>query len=141
MRLDGSVRRASRSGLNRQWRTGEQDREPAFAAVAVNPLNGHVYVANSGDNTVTVLTGSDGTELAQIPVRGVPNGIAVNASTQRVYVSNRDSNDVTVIDAISNNVLVSSVPVGLLGTSCFSMAQSTTNMAISTLVVHQSRLR
>ncbi len=64
-------------------------------AVAVDASTDTVYVANSGDGTVSVINGADcnGTsgcsEAAQtVTLGGSPQGLAVNEATNTIYVSN-----------------------------------------------------
>jgi len=66
----------------------------------VNPSSNRVYVANSGDNTVTVIDGLTNLTTT-VPVDSNPVAITVNPMTDKVYVANRGSNDVTVIDGAS----------------------------------------
>lgn len=64
--------------------------------VAVTPADNHVWVANSGSNTVSRLA-NDGTLLKVIPVGRQPTGVAVDTNG-KIWVTNLDSNDVMRID-------------------------------------------
>lgn len=66
--------------------------------IAVNPTTGHVFVANSARNTVTVLDGPSMSVLATAPVGLDPGMIGVNPATNKVYVANRGDNTVQMID-------------------------------------------
>jgi YVTN family beta-propeller protein len=55
--------------------------------IAVNPLTNRVYVANSFDNTVSVLSGRTRRVIATVPVGTNPRTIAVNPVTNKIYVS------------------------------------------------------
>ncbi|HSN78069.1 MAG TPA: YncE family protein, partial [Anaerolineae bacterium] len=66
--------------------------------IAVNPTTGHVFVANSARNTVTVIDGPAMSVLATVSVGVDPGMIGVNPATNKVYVANRGDNTVQVID-------------------------------------------
>ena len=65
--------------------------------VAVNPTTGHVFAANSADNTLSVLDGPGMYLLATVPVGRDPGMIGVNPVTNRVYVGNRGDDTVQVV--------------------------------------------
>ncbi len=69
------------------------------------------YVANAGDNTVTVIDTATNTVTATVPVGSVPCGDAVTPDGSSVYVTNSGSNTVSVIDTTTNTV-TATVPVG-----------------------------
>jgi YVTN family beta-propeller protein len=71
-----------------------------------------VYVANQGDNTVSVVnaqhcnsldTSGCGRTPATVPTGGGPFAIAIDDATHTVYVANQDDNTVSVIDAATCN--------------------------------------
>jgi DNA-binding beta-propeller fold protein YncE len=80
---------------------------PTFATV--DPVLNRLYVANSGDNTVSVFDTSNvnpsGTPpiplLATVPVGTNPIGMTALANSTLFYVANSGSNDVTVVSANS----------------------------------------
>ncbi|HTO78043.1 MAG TPA: S-layer homology domain-containing protein [Thermoanaerobaculia bacterium] len=81
-------------------------------AIAVNPVTGITYVANSGASTVTAL-GPSGT--ATIAVGGGPLALAVNPDTNKIYVASNDTT-VTVIDGATNStqsVALGAYPVAM----------------------------
>jgi YVTN family beta-propeller protein len=65
--------------------------------VGVNSSTNRVYVANYGDNTVSVIDGSTNAVVATVGVGTSPIGVGVNSSTNRVYVANNGDNTVSVI--------------------------------------------
>jgi YVTN family beta-propeller protein len=65
--------------------------------VAVDPGSHTVYVANLGDNTVSVIDGSTRTVTATAPVGQNPWGVAVDPTTHTAYVTNL-GNSVSVIE-------------------------------------------
>jgi YVTN family beta-propeller protein len=84
---------------------------PTFALV--DPVLNRIYVANTGDNTVSVfdasninLTGSPPIPLlATVPVGTNPIGLTALADSSQFYVANSGSNDVTVVSANSFSTL------------------------------------
>ena len=74
-------------------------------AVDVNPVTNTVYVANHGDDTVTVIDGARRAVIATVKVGLRPQAVAVDPKRNRIYVANTHSDDVTVIDGALNSVL------------------------------------
>jgi len=79
--------------------------------VAVNPSTGRVYVALSGEGSLSVVDGLEGWVLAVITGLKRPRGVAVNPTTNRVYVTDTGADRLVVIDGTNNEMLVS-LPVG-----------------------------
>lgn len=79
--------------------------------VAVHPVTGDVYVANAGDDTLSVIDGETQKVTKTIDVGTWPSEIGVDAATGRVYVANWKSHDVSVVDPAAGEV-VSTVAVG-----------------------------
>ena len=79
--------------------------------MAVDPAAGTVYVANDGDDTVSVIDAASGTVTATIPVGAVPSAVAVDPAAGTVYVANYFGNTVSVIDAATRTV-TATIPVG-----------------------------
>jgi YVTN family beta-propeller protein len=80
-------------------------------AVAVNAKTNTVYVANYGDDSVTVIDGAKGVAVTTLPVGSRPMAIAVDSQSNLIYVANMHGNSVTVIDGSSNKV-VATLPAG-----------------------------
>ena len=80
-------------------------------AVAVNPSTNTVYVANSYDNTASVINGLTNAVTSTISVGNNPCGVAVNPSTNTVYVANSSDHTVSVING-STNAVTSTISVG-----------------------------
>ena len=80
---------------------------PTFSVI--DPVLNRLYVANSGDNTVSVFDASNVNPsgstpiplLATVPVGTNPIGITPLANSSNFYVANAGSNDVTVVSANS----------------------------------------
>ncbi len=87
-------------------------------AASVGPIAGttssagNIYIANSGSNTLDVISGSVLAVTVTVPVGTHPVMVAGNASNNKVFVVNQGSNDVTEISTIDNTV-VKTIPVGL----------------------------
>jgi YVTN family beta-propeller protein len=73
------------------------------SAVSVNPLTNIAYVANHGDNTVSVIDGKT-LSVTSIPVGRTPMAVSVNPLTNIAYVVNRGDNTVSVIDGKTNTL-------------------------------------
>ena len=91
---------------------------PGAWALAITPDQKHVYVANVGTNSVSIIdTATNTVEKTTIPVGNVPYSIAVAPDGSAVYVTNFDNsqgvvgNTVSVIDTATNQV-VATVTVG-----------------------------
>ena len=71
-------------------------------ALATNPANRKLYVANQFSNNVTVIDEASYAS-ATVPVGSYPSAIAVNPMTNKIYVANQNGNSVTVIDGPTNS--------------------------------------
>jgi len=84
--------------------------------MAVDPQTGHIYVANSWSNDVSVIDAGTLRLLATVPVGLRPVDVAVGEDGQ-VYVADANSDNVAVIDGESNQfshvVPLSIIPQGM----------------------------
>jgi YVTN family beta-propeller protein len=80
-------------------------------AIAVNAAGDRLYVANYGDDTVTVIDASAQRKLAVVPVGRYPKAIAFDPIRSLVYVANTGDGTVTVIDAATNGT-TATLPAG-----------------------------
>ena len=83
-------------------------------AVAVDPALGVVYVANSGNGTVSVISEAAKTVIATIPVGDEPQAVAVDPALGVVYVANQGDGTVSVISEATKTV-TATIPVGIVG--------------------------
>src|ERR687889_521999 len=85
-------------------------------AIAYNPANGLLYVANTLSGTLSIINGTSNSLIGSIPLGDYPGksptGIAVNPINNTIYVTNMGSNTVSVINGTSN-ALVETIPIGL----------------------------
>jgi YVTN family beta-propeller protein len=83
-------------------------------AVGVNPMTNKIYIANSGDGTVTVVDGQFNSVAATIKsVGSFPYAVTVNSLTNKIYVANYvREGTVSVIDGKSDSV-IANVAVGV----------------------------
>ena len=83
---------------------------------AANNLTNMIYVPNMGLNTLTVISGSSGAVVANVPLGSQPIAAAFNPVSNVVYVSTTGtgtgSGAIAEVDA-SSNTLITTVPVGL----------------------------
>ncbi len=67
-------------------------------AAVVDDVRNRVYVANHGNDTVTVIDGQTSQIIATIPVGVDPTDITFDIATNKAYVANNGATTVTVID-------------------------------------------
>lgn len=85
--------------------------------VTVLPNGKKIYVANQGDNSVTVIDASDNSVVTTVfdPNASSPIFAVPSADSTHVFVVNQASSNVTVIDATSDSVVATlSLPAGSL---------------------------
>lgn len=70
-----------------------------------------VYVANSGEDSVSVVDASRGEVLAEIPVGKEPHHVLVSPDGERLYVADNASGRLAVLDPSTGEVL-DRLPVG-----------------------------
>ena len=76
--------------------------------------NNQLYVANSVDNTVSVINGSTGTVVKTIGVGVDPDAVAFSLLRGRIYVADAGDNNITLISTANNKVVpgASAITVG-----------------------------
>ena len=81
--------------------------------------SGNIYIANSGSNSVDLISGSALAVVATIKLPSTvtnpvsnPVMIAGNAANNKIFVVNQGSNNVTEISTIDNTVIGNPIPVG-----------------------------
>ncbi|MDQ6837735.1 MAG: YncE family protein [Actinomycetota bacterium] len=70
-------------------------------------------MTNNGDDTVSVIHGTDNAVTATIGVGAQPNGVGVDPTTDTVFASNTNGHTVSVIDG-ANNAVTATIGVGPL---------------------------
>ncbi len=80
-------------------------------SVAYDNQNGDMYVANSGANTLSVISGVTNSVVATVPMGTTPEEVGYDSTNGDVYVANSFWNNVSVISGVTNSV-VATVPVG-----------------------------
>jgi YVTN family beta-propeller protein len=78
--------------------------------LAITPNGLFVYVTNTGDGTVSVISTATRSVVGTVGVGTEPYGIALTPNGTLAYVANARSNDVSVINTASNSVL-KTIPV------------------------------
>ena len=61
---------------------------------ALNPKTSLLYVANTDDDTVSVIDGQKNVLLQSLTVGGAPIDVTVNPNTNTIYVANSVSNNI-----------------------------------------------
>lgn len=74
------------------------------SAIAVDAPAGHAFVANSGDDTVTMFDTRSGAVLRTVAVGHTPLSLVVDAHTHRAFVLNAGSNSLSMLDTLSGAV-------------------------------------
>ena len=72
----------------------------------MTPDGTHVWIADLGDGTVSVMSTADNSVTA-IAAGGTPYGIAISANGQTVYVTDRSGNQMRVISAATRTITAS----------------------------------
>ena len=63
--------------------------------VVADQISGHIFVTNSLDGTVSVLSGASNSVVATVLVGADPFGVAVDPITRHVFVGNRGGNSIS----------------------------------------------
>ncbi len=79
--------------------------------LAYDLSKGEIFVANSGYNTITVISDNTNAVVKTITVGTSPTGVAYDSGKGEIFVANRGSNSVSVISD-SDNIVVATIPVG-----------------------------
>jgi YVTN family beta-propeller protein len=72
--------------------------------VAVNSSSNTIYVADNGNNTLSVINGTTDEVIANVTTGNTPQAVAVDTTTGNVYVADFSDGNVTVVNA-SNTVI------------------------------------
>jgi YVTN family beta-propeller protein len=80
-------------------------------AIAVDAYANKIYVANMGDNTVSVIDGTTNTKIGN-DIKVGKSPIAVDAYANKIYVANTFDNTVSVIDGTTNTKIGNDIKVG-----------------------------
>ncbi len=89
---------------------------PSPFGIAVTPDSKHVYVSNSGGNTVSVIdaaTVSSGVSSPTVTVGNSPRGVSVSSDGSTVFVVNWFSGNLTAI-SVTTNATRNIAPAGIL---------------------------
>ena len=79
------------------------------SALAFNPSNNNIYVANTNSNDVSVIESSSNTVISTVDVGDGPSALAFNPSNNNIYVANPVSDDVSVIETTSSKPIVDAI--------------------------------
>ena len=73
----------------------------AYAA-AYNPTDNKIYIANTGDQTVTVFDGVSDSPLVTVPVAAGVTTASFDAVADKVYLTSKANQYMTIIDGVTN---------------------------------------
>ena len=73
------------------------------SALAFNPSNDKIYVANILSDDVSVIESSTNTVISTVEVGDGPSALAFNPSNDKIYVTNPVSDDVSVIQRTTSS--------------------------------------
>ena len=80
--------------------------------MAITPDGTRIYVANSGDNSVSVINTATNAVTGKIAVGSIPSEIAITDYGARAYVTNQSSpGSVSVINT-RKNIVIATIAVG-----------------------------
>ena len=79
------------------------------SALAFNPSNNNIYVANTNSNNVSVIESSSNTVISTVDVGERPSALAFNPSNNNIYVTNPVSDDVSVIETTGSKPIVDAI--------------------------------
>jgi YVTN family beta-propeller protein len=79
--------------------------------IAYDSVKGELFVANSGYNTVSIISDNSNSVTKTVTVGTSPTGIAYDSGKGEIFVTNHGSNSVSVISDTSN-LVVKTIPVG-----------------------------
>lgn len=100
-------------------------------AIAFNPVNGQLYVANLVSDNLSVIDAEALTSIPTLPTGQDPIGVGINPVNGDIYVANSLDNSITVYD--SANVLITTIlAVGQYPTSITYNPANNTLYAIAT---------
>ncbi|WP_163803874.1 beta-propeller fold lactonase family protein [Mycolicibacterium anyangense] len=125
------------------------------SALAVSPDGKRLYVANLGDNSLSVVDTSTNTTIATVGVGSNPVALALSPTAGRAYVVNSGGDSVSVIDTQTNTVLlttqVGDSPTAIAlnpggsrayvvnsGSGTVSVIDTSTNFVVGTIAVGQA---
>jgi YVTN family beta-propeller protein len=79
--------------------------------IAVDEANGKVYVADSGNNTIAVITTQDWKLADTIPVSGIPDALLLDTTGKMLYWSDAQNNTISLLD-VTTRQNTGTVPLG-----------------------------
>jgi YVTN family beta-propeller protein len=78
---------------------------PVTATITATPVQaGFAYIANNGNDNVSVINTATNTVVATIKVGQLPGGVSLSPNSKSLYVSNYTDNSVSVINTSTNTV-------------------------------------
>ncbi len=81
------------------------------SAIAYDSGKGEIFVAIAGSNSVSVISDSSNTVVANVTVGSLPHGVAYDSSKGEIFVANTNDGTVSVISDVSGTSVSSSPTV------------------------------
>lgn len=67
-------------------------------AIASDPANGNVYVADGASNNVSILNGTNGSVVATVPSYYTPDGVAFDPVRTEMWIAEQGSSNISIIN-------------------------------------------
>jgi len=100
--IDGShCKGTDVSGCNQAWPTIAVGASPQ--GLGFNPNNHTLYVTNTNDNTVSVISTMSQNVVATFPAGAAPRAVGIVFDSNTVFIGNRDDLTVSIIDGATCN--------------------------------------
>jgi len=85
---------------------------PVTATISAIPFNGEfAYIANNGDNTVSVINTVNNLIVADLTGFSLPYGVVVSPDNSKVYITNIGAGGFISVLSTANNTLLFKIPV------------------------------
>ena len=103
---------ASGSGNITSFTAVNTGSNPVTATITATPINGEfAYIANNGDNTVSVINTINNMVVAHLTGFSLPYGVVVGPDNSKVYITNIGAGGFISVLNTADNTLITKIPV------------------------------